>query len=178
MSLESKMIRALNKKDINQIEHVFEEIYYKYGKLVGFVISKYVYNISDVEELINDVFCNFSKVLYSIKFDNIKYYLVVQAKNAAINFIKKNKGVKFEYVDDYVDNQDGKDEGLLYELIKDMKKIISDLEINVILLRTVYCYSFVDLAKKYKKPITTISSIYHRAIKKLKKVYKGGILSD
>ena len=43
MSLERKLERALSSNDIQIIDSVFEEIFYKYGKLVGFVISKYVF---------------------------------------------------------------------------------------------------------------------------------------
>ena len=175
MSYEKKLLSSIRRNDLAAIEKTFEQIYYEYGKLVGFVISKYVTNINDVEELTNDVFLKFSKVLYSIKLDNIKYYLVVLAKNAAINFVKKNSKIKFEYIDDHFeDNIESNKESLMYEVIYDMKKYLTTNEINIILLHSVYCYSFVELAKKYDKPTTTISSTYHRAIKKMKIFYKKG----
>mgnify|MGYP003312171066 CR=1 FL=1 len=52
MSFEKKLKQAIRKNDLLEIEKVFEKIYYKYGKLIGFVISKYVSNSSDVEELV------------------------------------------------------------------------------------------------------------------------------
>lgn len=171
MSYEKKLISAIRKQDMFAIEKIFEKIYYEYGKLVGFVISKYVSNTADIEELINDVFLNFSKVLYSIKLDNIKYYLVTQAKNAAINFVKKNGKCKFEYIDDCLETRN---DSMFYELVCDMKNCLTDYEINIIVLHSVYCYTFVDLSKKYNKPISTISSIYHRAIRKMEFFYKKG----
>ena len=121
MSYEKKLISAIKKQDISAIERIFEQIYYDYGKLVGFVISKYVSNTADIEELINDVFLKFSKVLYSIKLDSIKYYLVVQAKNTAINFVKKNSNIKFEYIDDCFDKSlESNKNSMLYELIVDI----------------------------------------------------------
>lgn len=172
MSYERKLVSAIKRKDELKIEKLFEEIYYKYGKLVGFIISKYVSNVNDVEELINDVFLKFSRVLYTIKFDNIKYYLIVQAKNAAINFVKKTKKINFEYIDDYFeDSIDMNTESIIYEVICNMKKCLTEYEINIILLHSIYCYSFVELAKKYNKPTTTISSTYHRAIKKINNFY-------
>ena len=42
MSLENKLQKAINSKKPEKIEIVFEEIYYEYGKLVGFIISKYI----------------------------------------------------------------------------------------------------------------------------------------
>ena len=175
MSYEKKLKSAIRKQDISEIERVFEQIYYAYGKLVGFVISKYVLNTADIEELINDVFLGFSKVLYSIKLDNIKYYLVVQAKNAAINFVKKNSKTKCEYIDDCFDESSYSNKNsMLYEIVFDMKNCLTEYEINIIVLHTVYCYSFVDLSKKYNKPTSTISSTYHRSIKKMKEFYKRG----
>ena len=67
MSLEKRLEKAIASKNVQKIEIVFEEIYYEYGKLVGFIISKYVYNKSDIEELVDDVFVNFSKQLLQSK---------------------------------------------------------------------------------------------------------------
>ena len=181
MSFEKKLKRAIRKNDLLEIEKVFEQIYYKYGKLIGFVISKYVSNNSDVEELVNDVFLNFSKVLFSIKLDNIKYYLVVQAKNTAINFVKKNSKKIIIYNDDFFDqNDETSKESIMYEVLKDMENCLTEYEIKIIVLHSVYCYSFVALSKKYNKPVTTISSTYHRSIKKIKAYYgkKGDVKND
>ena len=59
MSLERKLENALLLNDIQRIDLLFEEIYYRYGKLVGFVISKYVFVKEDIEESISDVFISF-----------------------------------------------------------------------------------------------------------------------
>ncbi len=55
-----------------------------------------------------------------------------------------------------------------YDLINEMKQVLSDLEINIILLHTIYNYSFDDLSIKLNKPLSSIASIYRRAIKKFK----------
>ena len=52
MSLENKLLKAINSNNPNKIESVFEEIYYEYGKLVGFIISKYISKKEDIEELL------------------------------------------------------------------------------------------------------------------------------
>ena len=175
MTYEKSLARAIKAKNSLEIEKAFEQIYYKYGKLVAFVISKYVFNKNDIEELVNDVFLNFSRVLYSIKLDNIKYYLVVQAKNAAINFVKKNSKKRIEYVDDWIEeNNEIENKSLVNNVIQDMKKCLSSEEIKIIILHSIYCYSFVELAKKYNRPTTTISSMFHRAIKKMRKFYIKG----
>ena len=42
MSLENKLQKAINSKKPEKIEIVFEEIYYEYGKLVGFYIKIHI----------------------------------------------------------------------------------------------------------------------------------------
>ncbi len=166
MSLENKLFKAKQSNNSFKIEKVFEEIYYEYGKLVGFVISKYISNKQDIEELIDDVFVSFSKIIMKNDITNIKYYLIVQAKNASINFLKsKNNKLQIEYNEEYIDNI-SLDNSKYYDLINEMKLKLSAEEINIILLHTIYNYSFSEISSKYNKPLPTIASIYKRAIKK------------
>ena len=172
MNYEKEIIKAIKKNDLVKIEEVFEKIYFEYGKLVGFIISKYVTKKEDIEELVNDIFLKFSSVLFDIKLDNIKYYLVVSAKNAAINFLKKKDNkLNIEYNDEYIKTlkQDQVDNSKYYDLVHNMEQYLSELEINIIILHSVYDYSFKELAIKYQKSISSINSIYHRAIIKYNK---------
>ncbi len=82
MSFEKRLERAISNGDADKIEAIFEEIYLEYGKLIAYVISRYVAGKEDIEELTNDVFVNFSKVLFRIELTNIKYYLVHKPKTA------------------------------------------------------------------------------------------------
>ena len=168
MSLEKKLSKAINQKNPEKIEQVFEEIYYEYGKLVGFIISKYISKKEDIEELVDDVFISFSKAIVKSEINNIKYYLVTLAKNTSINFLnKKDNKVEMIYDEVYI-SQNTYESSKYYDLINEMKQVLSDLEINIILLHTIYNYSFDDLSIKLNKPLSSIASIYRRAIKKFK----------
>lgn len=169
MNLENKLRRAILSHNISKVETIFEEIYYEYGKLVAFIISKYVYRKEDVEELVDDVFVSFFKIIFKSEIQNIKYYLTVQSKNAAINFMK-NKINKLEviYNEEFVLNEISKD-NLFFDLINDINKILNEEEMNIILLHVVYNYTFEELANKYHKPLSTIASTYRRAIRKINK---------
>ena len=168
MSLEKKLSKAINQKNPEKIEQVFEEIYYEYGKLVGFIISKYISKKEDIEELVDDVFISFSKAIVKSEINNIKYYLVTLAKNTSINFLnKKDNKVEMIYDEVYI-SQNTYESSKYYDLINEMKQVLSDLEINIILLHTIYNYSFDDLSIKLNKPLSSIASIYSRAIKKFK----------
>ena len=91
LRLEERMKYALRVKDKKLLDEVFKDIYNEYFHLIGFVISEYVNNKNDVEELINDVFLSFFNNLDKIKLKNIKAYLTKTAKNKAIDFIRCNK---------------------------------------------------------------------------------------
>ncbi len=166
MNLENKLNKAIKFNNKIKIEAVFEEIYYEYGKLVGFIISKYVSNKQDIEELVDDVFLAFSKIILKNEIKNVKYYLITQAKNTAINFLNnKNNKLKIEYCDEYIDGMDISN-SKYYELINEMKQSLTVEEINIILLHTIYNYSFQEIANKYQKPLSSVASYYTRAINK------------
>ncbi len=170
MSFEKRLQRAIRNCDIDKIESIFEEIYREYGKLVAYIISKYVERREDIEELTNDVFLNFSRVLHRIEFDNIKYYLVVQAKNSAVNFLKKNsKHERIDYAETVELSSVDEDKTTFYEIIDEMRKILSEDEINIILLHAVYEKTFSEIADMYKKSVNTVKSTYRRAIAKFRK---------
>jgi RNA polymerase sigma-70 factor (ECF subfamily) len=158
---------SIKSKDINKINAVFEEIYYEYGHLIGFVISKYVSNKQDIEELINDVFLSFFNHIDKIKIKNIKSYLAITARNKAINHYKKNK--KDILINpEIIDKKTSSDNTLYYIIIDDMRKILSDFEITIIIEHVVLGKSFKEIAQDNNKPISTISDQYYNAIKKYK----------
>lgn len=169
--MKYKIRKIINIKDQEKIYKVFNECYTKYGKLVYFVISKYVYNSHDVEDLTNDVFIKFFNNLETLDIQqNIKSYLTTSAKNTAINFIKKNK--KIEYNDEYITIISDHQTSAYNDLVSEMARCLTKEEIDIIIEHVVYDVKFKDLAEGYNKPLNTIVSIYHRAIKKFRK-FKG-----
>ena len=169
MTLEIKLKKALDSNDETMIHSIFQEIYFKYSKLICFVIMKKIDNLQDTEELTQDVFVNFFNSLNKSSINNIKYYLVRTANNLTINFIKSNNK-NISYNDSYSLNSHLSGNSEIYEkIILDMKKYISDYEIELLLKHVVDDYTFKELAEYYQKPIKTIFSTYKRAIKKIKK---------
>lgn len=170
MTLEKKLKCAIKSNDNKIIHDVFEEIYVTYGKLVYFKIMQYVTNKFDAEELTQDVFVSFYNNLYSTNILNIKYYLIASAKNKAIDFIKKKKEVLISDEKTIFEVEDVVDKCIEYdEIIEAMKKFLSEFEIEIIIKHIMDDLSFKQLSIQYKKPLNTIISIYHRALKKFKK---------
>ena len=131
---------------------------------------QYIDNKLDVEELTQDVFVNFYNNILYIDIHNIKYYLVTSARNKALDYLKKKKDLLV--LDDKIifEKEDIVNSNIEYEeIIKKMKLFLNDFEIKIIIKHNINGDSFKQLAKEYKKPLNTILSIYHRALKKFKK---------
>lgn len=168
MKLEKKLKHALKSNNISSIHEVFEEIYEKYNKLVFFIIIRYVNNIDDVRDLVQDTFVSFYNNLNN-NIENIKFYLTTSAKNKAINFIKKHNNIIFD--DEFIYKvEDIKNININYHnIIEIMRKTLTDLEIEIILQHTLHGYTFREIAKQLNMNLNTTISMYRRAIKKFKK---------
>lgn len=170
MRVEDKLKRAIKHHNINRINELFNEIYLDYFKLIYFIISKYVPIKEDIEELVDTVFINFYNKIISTPVENIKYYLVVTAKNVSLNFIKKQKIEYVELNDNFIyEVETSSSNDKYYEIINDMQKVLTDYEIEIILQHVIYDITFKDLSKRYNKPLKTIYTTYSRSIKKYRK---------
>lgn len=168
MKYENKIRKALQTKNHIMLEEIFEEIYKEYYNLISYIISKYETNNMIMEELVDDVFYNFYQSLFKTDIKNIKYYLVQASKNITINHIKKKK-IDIIYDEEVVLKEKYNDSQSIYnEIIQKMENILTEYEINIIILHHIYDYSFKELSIKYNKPFSSINSTYHRAIKKFK----------
>ncbi len=156
-----------------QIHKVFNEIYVTYGKLVFFVISKYVYQLQDIEDLTNDVFLSFFNQIQKIDLtNNIKSYLTTSAKNKALNFINKQNN-STEISESIFLLPDKNSNTSYYLLLKEMEECLTKEEIEIILKHSVEGMKFKSIAAELKRPTNSIITTYHRAIKKFKN-YKDG----
>lgn len=171
MSLEKRLVDALNSKNKIIIEETFKLIYDSYFKLVYFCVGNYVDNKDDVEEIVNDVFLNFFNHLNNINTNgSIKYYLTSSAKNSALNFLKKQKrvvvtenienvGVEYQYHDN--------------DLIDKVKENLTFEESSLVIDHVIVGKSLREIAKENNTNANTLKSKYRRAILKLQKVLGG-----
>lgn len=168
MNFEKELKLALKSNSIEQIHSVFEKIYSFYVRLVHFTISKYISSPSVIEELTQDVFVVFFNHLNS-SIKNIKYYLLITAKNKSIDYLKSNNS-KIEYSDlKLYRNIIDESNSINYtDIINRLKEYLNDFEIEILIEHILYGYSFKELSKKYNKPLNTVKSIYLRAKNKIK----------
>ena len=89
---DKNLIKLLKSKYESDINYGFECIYYKYAKLLYVCIYGIVQNKDDASDLVNDTFLAvFNNRESLIEEKNLKYYLVVSAKNKAYTFMKNKK---------------------------------------------------------------------------------------
>ena len=151
-------------------ERKFEKIYGEYVKLVYFIISKYVDDTSDREELTNDVFVDFYVRMEDV--ENVKYYLTTTAKNKAINHLTRRKTPDTVLDENAAVKEEVKGDGGYADTVEDMKNVLNDLEIDIIIEHAVFGKTFDKLSKENGMPLKTVYSLYKRAIKKYRR-YKG-----
>ena len=178
MTDEKRLLRAIQSDRKEEPEVTFQYLYTKYKPLVSFVVAQFVRNKSDIEDITQETFINFFNHVESIN-SSIKTYLTVCAKNIAFNFLKKNQ--KLSYVDaDEISNSD--DNSLIDyfpnarfdELIRDMKSVLSEEDVKIILLHLVDDLKFDDIALRFNQNVKTVKTKYYRALKKYKKI-RGGM---
>lgn len=143
ISLDQKMRHV--KKNEKDILSFFEQIYDTYHKLIYYVISKYVSNDEDIKELVNDVFLQFYNHMGTIV-TSIKYYLVVSAKNRALDFLKKQKEIPMDSLLIINKKESGSESYLKVKRI--LKQILEEKEIYIIEEHLFYDRKFKEIAKE------------------------------
>jgi RNA polymerase sigma-70 factor (ECF subfamily) len=172
---ERRLVRSIRSGDGDRIRRAFSEIYARYSRLVYFVISGYVHNVHDVEELVSDVFAAYlDTMLGGGEITNIKYYLTTSARNVAINHLsragKRAYAELRENVRAAVDVSEAIISTYAYgEIVGELRRFLSEDELGVVIARSVYGESFADIAKSRNVSQNTVISRYHRAIKKIRK---------
>lgn len=171
--LVKNLKNALNSRNITRINEAFNQFYNHYFKLIYYIISQYIDNTCDVEDLTQDVFVKFFNNITKIDLDNnVKYYLTTIAKNTALNFLKyqnKNIIIKDDLILSIIDNNSTTDKYIYKNLLEDMSKYLDELEVKIIIYHCLEGMKFKDISKILNKSTNTVITIYHRAIKKYKK---------
>lgn len=161
-------IKNIRQYNPNEIMKLFEEIYNEYYKLVCYILSKYISNERDIEELANDIFLNFFNNMKKIK-SSIKYYLVVSAKNQAMNFLnKQSRESNYLLNEELIDLISLKPLNQNYSrILLFLKKYLTTEEIEIIEEHLIYEKKFSVIAEERKMNVSSVKTLYYRAIQKV-----------
>lgn len=161
-------IKNINQYNSKEKMKLFEEIYNEYYKLVCYILSKYITNEKDIEELANDIFLNFFNNMKKIK-SSIKYYLVVSARNLAINFLNKQSRENNYFLnDEFIDQMSSRPLNQNYNrILLYLKEYLTNEEIEIIEDHLIYEKKFKLIAEERKMKIGSVKTLYYRAIQKV-----------
>ncbi|MBU1144283.1 MAG: sigma-70 family RNA polymerase sigma factor [Firmicutes bacterium] len=169
----NKLVKLLQEGNLT----VFDEIYHQTYRSVFFSVLPILKDESLTEDIIQDTYMKMLENIQKYKEKNFFAYLITIARNTAINEYNKRK--KTTYTDDNIDlfvtyplinhleisleNE---------QIIKDSLSVLDEVEKNVFLLYNVENMTHKEISSVFNKPIGTITWIYAKAIKKIRKHLK------
>ncbi len=166
MKIEVELRNALERNSKDDLNRVFEKIYCDFFKLGMFVALQYL-NEHDAIEIVDDIFVSFfEKVIKEKKNEilNIKQYLCTSIKNASLNRLKEQRRtVPFN------DDIDYQKEEMPIHLIETLFIGLNNEEQYIITEHILLDIKFKDIASELNRPLYTITSIYRRAIMKIRR---------
>lgn len=149
----------------------FNLIFEKYRYLVYYVSYDVLKNEEESKDIVNETFLKMYENRRSfLNETKLKYFLMVTAKNLAINRYNKLKN----YLS-YSDDINGENDSELSLYLEKFKDILDEEEYKYLVLHIIYEFSFREIAKANKLTTSQVSSKYQRGIKKLRDFYGGSI---
>ena len=88
MKEPQKILKVIKSGNREKIDREFSEIYEKYKGLVCFILTKYIDNQFEIDDLLQESFISVFNNIDRIKTD-FKGYIVSISKNKALNYLKQ-----------------------------------------------------------------------------------------
>ena len=169
-----KQFRKLMKEIRRDPEKGLRRFYEVYAKIIHTTAQVICRSSDKVNEVVNDVLVKIWKLAETIgDVDNPEGWVYVITANTAKDSLRERN--LFPLDENVVASEDQIQEVLdkhsFYWMIKDL----SEIEQTVMIHKFVSLYTFQEIADELEKPLTTITSIYYRALEKIKKNVEGKI---
>ncbi|XMB85295.1 sigma-70 family RNA polymerase sigma factor [Mycoplasmatota bacterium WC44] len=161
-------LKTLVNNLLNGDNSAFDEIYYATRDSVYYTIFNIIKNDARTEELVQEVYIKALKNIRKFNNKNFRGWISVIARNLALDTYKREK--KEVYLDsqemDFVfTSESNSDEAYL---LKDMKKVLKDLEFEIVLMHVIGNMTHKHIGKTLDKPLGTVLWNYNQAVKKLR----------
>ena len=164
------LLKKLCSVSIEERNNAFNIIFEKYRYLVYYLSFDILKNEEDAKDIVNEAFLKmYEKRATFMSETNLKYFLLVVAKNLSINRYEQNRNI-FSYTEDMKGKEDSGDISFYLEKFKD---ILDQEEYQYLVLHLVYEFTFREIAKANELTTSQVSSKYQRGIKKLRDYYGG-----
>ncbi|MDE6597827.1 MAG: sigma-70 family RNA polymerase sigma factor [Clostridia bacterium] len=161
-----RLMRRISKKE----KGALEAFYSYYGKIIKATAYQICKKREDVNEVVNDVLLKVWKAAHNVKeldIQNPEGWVYTVTANAAKTHQSKIK--EYALLDEQLpafpalDNDLTSNDDFLYII-----SILSDIEKQIMILKFLCHSTFEEISVEEHKPVSTISSIYYRALEKLK----------
>lgn len=144
----------------------FDQIYDEYFDRVYYKILSSVKNSEDAEDIAQEVFISVYKNLSKFRADSKIYTWIYRiAINKTYDFFRKKK-LDLELNEEILNIEDGSDLNGKMIIQENLKKLNKE-EKEILLLKDVYGYKLREIADLKNRNISTIKSIYYKALKNL-----------
>jgi len=169
----NQLVKALQAGNMD----AFDAIYEKTHRKVFFIILPILKDRSLAEDIQQDTYIRMLQSIHAYREQNFLAYLLTIAKNLAINeYNKRKRSVLTEDIEfdrsDYPFINHLEIEAEKADFIRDVLSVLDQQERNVVLLYTLENLTHREIAAILDKPLGTITWIYSKAIKEIKKRIK------
>lgn len=142
----------------------FDELFEEYFDKVYYKVLGIVKNSTDAEDIAQEVFISVYKNLNKFREEsNIYTWIYRIAINKTYDFFKKRK-IEFEINDDVLSiAEEINSESKL--ILEEKLKLLSDNEKKIVVLKDIYGYKLKEIAEMRNMNLSTVKSIYYKALK-------------
>jgi RNA polymerase sigma-70 factor (ECF subfamily) len=160
------MSNKYKNKKIGEKKMDFDQIYEEYFDRVYYKILSSVKNPEDAEDLAQEVFISVYKNLHKFRADSKIYTWIYRiAINKTYDFFRKKK-LNLELNEEILNIEEAVDlNGSI--IVKENLKKLEKSEQEVVVLKDIYGYKLREIAELKGRNISTIKSIYYKALKNL-----------
>ena len=174
----SNITNKIIKLAINKDEEAFNIIFEEYKHTVFYLTKKYLRNVQDTEECVQDFFIKLWTLIptYNEKIGNFNCWLLTIAKNFVIDRYRKlaKEKERLSFNDEVVNLKEDKTENNSSNSYFDkLKEILTEEEYEILVYRIVHEFNFIKIAKILNTSRETVRRRYNEIISKSKK-YLGG----
>jgi len=170
-SLEEAMV-SLQEGNLDSFDMIYESTY----QSIFFIIYGVLKDYHLAEDVSQNAYLRICEKIHLYKRGtNPKAWMATIARNLALNELRKLKKELIVDLDtiDYLEYTNNPTD-VETPLIDLARANLSDIEFQILMLCTVNQYKRREAAKLLNMPISTVTWHYQRAIKKLRKLIKGG----
>ena len=161
MSISKTTIQAFILGEEDAIGKVYDE----YKNLMYFIIASYISLPEDCEDVLSEAFIKAINHRADIKDpDSLNTYLSTIARNCALDFLKKNKEIPSDIIDEMYGVEDQ------YNVMLNLlEPLLTNKETIIVYYRAVFSYSWAEIVELTGIPESTARAIYATAKEKLRK---------